>query len=121
MEMLATLVSEEVADILGLDAEHQPAPDQRLMEFGVDSLMAVELRNRLAQRLALTEKLTATLIFDYPTVAAIVKHLAVDVLGYSRGALARPAPPAQTFSAKQIEQLAEEEAEAKLLEKLSRL
>jgi SAM-dependent methyltransferase/acyl carrier protein len=124
MEMLVTLVSGEVAAVLGLDEAHHPAPEQRLMEFGVDSLMAVELRNRLARRLALTKKLTATLIFDYPTVTAIAKHLATDVLRYAPSAReeeARPAAAARATTAAQIEQMAEEEAEAMLLEKLSRL
>lgn len=123
-EMLATLVSSEVASVLGLDAAHQPGPDQRLMEFGVDSLMAVELRNRLAQRLALTRKLTATLIFDYPTVTAIAKHLATDVLGYGSSApmeIPRVTPAAPAASAAQIEAMADDEAEALLLEKLNRL
>ncbi|HVY79496.1 MAG TPA: acyl carrier protein, partial [Steroidobacteraceae bacterium] len=103
------------------------APEQRLMDFGVDSLMAVELRNRLARRLALTRKLTATLIFDYPTVSAIAKHLATDVLRYASAAREEEqrsaAAPAgvRTTTAAQIEQMAEEEAEAMLLEKLSRL
>jgi hypothetical protein len=94
------------------------------MDFGVDSLMAVELRNRLAQRLALTRKLTATLIFDYPTVAAIARHLATDVLEYTssdREQPVRPAPATRSSSAAQIEELAEEQAEAMLLDKLSRL
>jgi acyl transferase domain-containing protein/SAM-dependent methyltransferase len=124
MEMLVALVSSEVAAVLGLDAAHHPAPEQRLMEFGVDSLMAVELRNRLARRLALTKKLTATLIFDYPTVTAIAKHLATDVLRYTPSAReeeARPAAAARVTTAAQIEQMAEAEAEAMLLEKLSRL
>ncbi|HEU4625135.1 MAG TPA: beta-ketoacyl synthase N-terminal-like domain-containing protein [Steroidobacteraceae bacterium] len=127
MEMLIALVSGEVAAVLGLDAAHHPAPEQRLMDFGVDSLMAVELRNRLARRLALTRKLTATLIFDYPTVSAIAKHLATDVLRYAPHAReedsrSAPAPAAvRATTAAQIEQMAEEEAEAMLLEKLSRL
>jgi SAM-dependent methyltransferase len=124
MEMLLALVGSEVAAVLGLDAAHQPAPEQRLMEFGVDSLMAVELRNRLAQRLALTRKLTATLIFDYPTVAAIATHLATDVLEYTpseREQPVRPVPAARPSSAAQIEELAEDQAEAMLLDKLSRL
>ena len=124
MEMLVTFVSGEVAAVLGLDAAHQPAPEQRLMEFGVDSLMAVELRNRLAKRLALTRKLTATLIFDYPTVAAIATHLATDVLGYASSAQETSAlPSAITHGAlvTRIEEMAEDEAEAMLLEKLKRL
>jgi acyl carrier protein len=125
MEMLVELVGNEVAAVVGLDAAHQPAPDQKLMEFGVDSLMAVELRNRLARRLAITRKLTATLIFDYPTVTAIAKYLATDILGYAASVPANsgtPAPtPSQGYSAAEIEEMPEDEAEARLLEKLNQL
>jgi acyl carrier protein len=124
LEMLATLVSAEVAAVLGLDAAHQPGPEQRLMGFGVDSLMAVDLRNRLAKRLALTRKLTATLIFDYPTVAAIASHLADEMLGRAASPRADAVPLRRvepTLAASAIEQMDEDAAEALLLEKLQRL
>jgi acyl carrier protein len=120
MEMLVSIISAEITALLGLDAAHQPAPDQRLMELGIDSLMAIDLRNRLTRRLALTRKLTATLIFDYPTVSAIAKHLATDCLGYVPAMSERSPAPALPTAAR-IEDLAEDEAEALLLKKLSRL
>ncbi|NEP08644.1 MAG: acyl carrier protein, partial [Okeania sp. SIO4D6] len=42
-----------------------------------DSLMAVELKNRL--ELTLQTSLSSTLLFDYPTLEALVEHLA-DVI-----------------------------------------
>lgn len=40
------------------------------MQAGLDSLAAVDLRDGLSKRFA-TEELSATLIFDYPTIAAL--------------------------------------------------
>jgi hypothetical protein len=44
-----------------------------LGELGLDSLLAVELRNALAT--ALGRPLPATLLFDHPTVDALTDHL----------------------------------------------
>ena len=55
----------------------QVAQDQPFMEAGLDSLGAVEFRNTLATRYSLD--LPASLIFDYPTVAALSSFLAASM------------------------------------------
>jgi hypothetical protein len=45
------------------------------MDLGMDSLMAVQLRNGLNEMLALQRPLSSTLMFDYPTIDAIAQHL----------------------------------------------
>jgi myxalamid-type polyketide synthase MxaE and MxaD len=67
---VAEAVREAVAHVLG---SGDVAEDRPLGELGLDSLMAVELRNRLARELE--RPLPATLAFDYPTVAALVAYL----------------------------------------------
>jgi epothilone polyketide synthase E len=67
------LVSEAVSRVLKIPA---PRLDARkaLGAMGLTSLLAMELRNRL--EVALGRPLPATLAFNYPTIAALVEHLA---------------------------------------------
>ena len=51
-----------------------PGSDRPLMEAGLDSLGAVELRNSLAASFTLPE-LPATLTYDYPTMSALADFM----------------------------------------------
>lgn len=64
-EKVAALVTEIVGK--AIDAR------QPLMEAGLDSLGAVELRTRLGQQLE--QELPATVVFDYPTVAQLSAYI----------------------------------------------
>lgn len=70
---LLALVQEEVASVLRLAGAAAVPEGQPLKELGMDSLMAVEVRNRLAARTRQT--LPATLVFDHPTPLAIAQML----------------------------------------------
>jgi hypothetical protein len=75
--LLRDLVRDEVAHVLGLHSADAVDERQPLHEMGLDSLMAVELRNLLSVGVA--RELSATLAFDHPSVEAMAAHLA-DVL-----------------------------------------
>ncbi|KJC42519.1 hypothetical protein UB31_24310, partial [Bradyrhizobium sp. LTSP849] len=66
---LVELAQEEIAAVLALPGAASVPADQPLKDLGLDSLMAVELRNRLSGRVG--AKLPTTLAFDYPTARAM--------------------------------------------------
>ncbi|MFC8827302.1 SDR family NAD(P)-dependent oxidoreductase [Streptomyces sp. NPDC057137] len=70
-DLVTEMVLREVAAVLGLDSAGALSPDQVLKELGLDSLMAVELRRRLALETGLS--LPATLAFDYPAPVRIAQ------------------------------------------------
>ncbi|HEX8107482.1 MAG TPA: phosphopantetheine-binding protein, partial [Kofleriaceae bacterium] len=76
-------------------APHELALEQTLSEVGLDSMLAVELRRRLAAATAVA--LPATLAFDYPSASAIA-GLLLEELGLDD----RRANPSGTVAAGRI-------------------
>ncbi|WSD92481.1 SDR family NAD(P)-dependent oxidoreductase [Streptomyces canus] len=77
-DLLNQLVLGMVADVLGHASADGLDPQRGLLDLGIDSLTAVELRNRLGTTVG--QRLPSTLIFDYPTVEALVDYLDTEVL-----------------------------------------
>ena len=76
--LLASFLQGQVQAVLRLPSA--PAPTVGFFDLGMDSLMAVELRNRLNRAFSDAYVAPNTLVFDYPTIADLSRHL-VDALG----------------------------------------
>ncbi|MEM8640791.1 MAG: type I polyketide synthase [Cyanobacteria bacterium P01_G01_bin.54] len=70
---LLECVKQDLAVVIGAAELPSLDPYTGFFELGLDSLMALELKNRLQTRFDLV--LPTTLTFDYPTVAALVDYL----------------------------------------------
>ena len=73
-ERLAWEIAALAAKVMGLAPDETVEAGRPLREMGLDSLMSIEMRNLLGARTG--AKLPATLLFEHPTVAALVSFLA---------------------------------------------
>ena len=89
-QVLASFLQQEVQAVLRLTAA--PAPSVGFFDLGMDSLMAVELRNRLNRAFAGEYTASNTMVFDYPDIGTLARHL-VDELGEVDGAPDTQAEP----------------------------
>ncbi|KMS66239.1 hypothetical protein ACM01_46165, partial [Streptomyces viridochromogenes] len=87
------VVRREVATTLGHASATDVDPDQGFSEIGFDSLLAVELRNKLSELTG--TRLPATLVFDHPTPRSIARLLWTE--------LAPATPSADEFADREAE------------------
>ncbi|MFL9906612.1 acyl carrier protein [Paraburkholderia sp. RL17-337-BIB-A] len=70
---LIALLRQEIAAVLHLSAPCHIGLRTRFYDLGLDSLMSIELKNRL--EVALGQSFGSTLVFDYPTIEALSNYL----------------------------------------------
>jgi NAD(P)-dependent dehydrogenase (short-subunit alcohol dehydrogenase family)/acyl carrier protein len=99
--------------VLGIDKETLIEAGRPLRELGLDSLVAVELRNALSRSLECS--LPTTLAFDHPTLSALADYLERRL--FLVEPKVTPAPVSREAEA--IRELSEDDAEALLLAELS--
>ncbi len=120
LALLRDFVRGQVMAILRLDADRTPGRNDRLMDLGFDSLMAVQLRNSLSKGLGFDRPLPATTMFDYPTIDALSGRLS-ELLAPAPTVVATPAAaglPAPMLGAEAVAAMSDDEVEAALLKRL---
>jgi acyl transferase domain-containing protein/acyl carrier protein len=118
-ELLRDAIHRQAVRVLGLGPAQTIEPHQPLQELGLDSLMAVELRNALS--VAVGRTLPTTLLFDYPTLEALTTHLGRDLLSSTDGKdLQEGSGPAEERDQllNKIKQIPEEMIQSELLQEL---
>lgn len=76
--ILGEKISSLLAEVLGVESGSQIDRDKNVVDYGVNSLMGMDFRNRLQG--VLKTKLPATLVLKYPTVNAMVKCIIEEVM-----------------------------------------
>ncbi|HWO65861.1 MAG TPA: SDR family NAD(P)-dependent oxidoreductase, partial [Umezawaea sp.] len=115
-QVLLDVVRSHVASALGLPGPDSVDEHRTFQEMGFDSLSAVELRNGLNAATGL--KLPATLVFDYPTPAALVDQLRIEVVPDTPAGAPLSLGDLDRLSAELIELGRDEAARARITERL---
>ena len=118
--LLTTRIRGQIARIMGLDATDVDTK-MGFADIGMDSLMAVELRNYLQN--ILERSIPASLVFDYPNVEALAQYFIKEIFEKSHdesNILPEEHQPLETAKSnlENIDDISDEEAEAMLLGKL---
>nr|MBX2866036.1 SDR family NAD(P)-dependent oxidoreductase [Leptolyngbyaceae cyanobacterium MAG.088] len=93
-QILSRHLQQDLQQILQL--AQPPDPEVGFFDLGMDSLMAVELYNRLQQQLGDAYLLPNTVAFDYPTTSQLAAHLAEQLGGLSQKGAAKKAAVKQS-------------------------
>jgi acyl transferase domain-containing protein len=104
------------AAVLGLPRTAAIDVDQPLQELGMDSLMAVDMRNAVVELTG--ENLPITVTFDYPSLGTMADHLLGSVLRLDQEPVS---PDPGEDLAREIDALTDAEAADRLARTLSRL
>jgi myxalamid-type polyketide synthase MxaB len=125
-ELLMQHLRTATAKVLGLRSPEQINARDGLMDMGLDSLMAIELRNSIGRSLDL--QLPFTIFFDYPTLEAVEAYLSNEIWPSEAGANEHEDEHEGALLTSQIEDqsddddfLSDDEVEASIAEELELL
>lgn len=120
-EMVEIFVRRQIARVLKMKPE-KIERHSILKDFGIDSLMALEVRNLLQEKLDVS--LSATLLWAYPDIAGMAEHLLQKIeMQWSDKQSTAPTETAQnsanTDDIEHIDEMTEDEADALLAARLA--
>ena len=120
-KLLIDYIREQLGSVLKLDPTEKLNPQQGFFEMGIDSLMTIELKNRVEVDLGCS--LPSTLFFKYPTLESLAEYLVNRLIQSDVSQVPAIEPPVEeevmlTNTVDDVEQLSEAEAEALLLAKI---
>lgn len=122
LQAVKEFVEDAVRSVLGLGRDEPVDPNRGLFDMGMDSLMSVELKDRLEA--VVGERLPGTLTLNYPTVATLARYLVDRFFGgthESDGAVEVAVDPEEAAIAEEVQRLSDEESRRLLIEELKAL
>ena len=95
-DLLVTFLQGEVQAVLRLSSA--PSPTVGFFDLGMDSLMAVEFRNRLNRAFSGVYTAPNTVVFDYPDISRLAAHLDEELGEVSEAPAPDPEPEPAPFA-----------------------
>ncbi len=92
-DLLSSFLQQEVQAVLRLPSA--PSPTIGFFDLGMDSLMAVELRNRINRTFAGEYVASNTAVFDYPDIGQLAAHVTKQLGEFGSPEAPRPEPGAE--------------------------
>ena len=120
-ERLARPVEAAIGNVLGLAGGQSLEREVGFFDLGVDSLMSVQIKDRIQQLLG--REFPASLCFDYPTVTTLVTHLLDELFTPAPVAAApiRAGAAKARVDERAIQQLSDEQVAALIAEEMKAL
>ncbi len=89
-EMLVSYLQQQVGQILGFKKGQLPELKKGFFSMGMESLMAIDLQNKVSEDFGRT--FPATLAFEYPTITELADYLSGEVLQWPDESRVKAAP-----------------------------
>jgi NAD(P)-dependent dehydrogenase (short-subunit alcohol dehydrogenase family) len=116
-ELLAAHIQEQVVSVMGFGPADAPELDQGLFDMGLDSLLALDLKNRL--QASLMRDVPAAALFEHSTIALLTDYILRELLELSASEISTTTGPEKTDVLANIAELSEAEVERLLAERMA--